>query len=678
MKFSNLLLALLCSTLLATTCYGHAGDSSLLNSADLAKASSLQIKVEPEFWWAGMHNPQLQLMIYADGVSLDSVNIQGQGIELSSTSTTDNPDYIFINLDIGHAKAQTFTVKFTSQMNREREFSYQLKPRSQDSAKRRGFSNKDVIYLITPDRFVNGDSGNDNHNSMLERVERSNKDGRHGGDIKGIIESLDYLSSLGVTQLWINPLTENNQANYSYHGYSVTDHYRIDPRYGTNQDYVTLSKLAADKGIGIIKDVVVNHIGSNHWWMNDLPSKDWVNLKPAPEAAGTDTSIEPSTKTSTKTSTQASAQGQISGSGIDSNSISFTSHYRTTVQDPYSVKSDKDDFVNGWFVESMPDLNQTQPLLATYLIQNSIWWIEFANLSGIREDTYSYADKQFLTQWVDAILDEYPDFNIVGEEWSANPITVSYWQRGKSNSDGYRSSLPSLMDFPLYETLIGALNEPEGWGSGLITLYEFLANDLVYADPTALVLFEGNHDTNRLYSLLGDDLALTQMAMAYVLTSNRVPQLFYGTEILMTSPSKDRNDGLVRADFPGGWQGDLVSAFDASTLSKDQLAMKQFTQTLIKFRKTSHAIHSGGLRHYAPQDGIYVQVRCDTKSCSDGAKLMTIYNKNSHSIELDLTPFADLLNVNLTGKNVITSEEVKLNEPLRLDSKGVTMLDIIH
>lgn len=672
MKVTNPLLAFLCSALLATTCYGHTGDSSLLNNAGLAKASSLQIRVEPEFWWAGMHNPQLQLMIYADAVSSDRVNIQGQGIGLSGTTATDNPNYLFIYLDTTRAKAQTFTIKLTSPMGHKREFSYQLKPRSQHSAKRRGFSNKDVIYLITPDRFVNGDSDNDNHKSMLEQVDRSNKDGRHGGDINGIINSLDYLSDLGVTQLWINPLTENNQANYSYHGYSVTDHYRVDSRFGTNQDYATLSKLAADKGIGIIADVVVNHIGSNHWWMNDLPSKDWVNFKPAPEAA------------STKTSSQTSTQGQVSGSGsgidsgINTDSIRFTSHYRTTVQDPYSVKSDKDDFVNGWFVESMPDLNQTQPLLATYLIQNSIWWIEFANLSGIREDTYSYADKQFLTLWVDAILDEYPDFNIVGEEWSANPITVSYWQRGKCNSDGYQSSLPSLMDFPLYETLIGALNEPEGWGSGLISLYEFLANDLVYADPTALVLFEGNHDTNRLYSLLGDDLALTQMAMAYVLTSNRIPQLFYGTEILMTSPSKDRNDGLVRADFPGGWQGDLVSAFDASTLSKDQLAMKQFTQKLLKFRKTSHAIHSGGLRHYAPQDGIYVQVRCDTKSCSDGAKLMTIYNKNSHSIELDLTPFADLLDVNLMGKNIITHEQLKLNEPLILDSKGVTMLDIIH
>jgi len=653
---------LLCSTLIATTFYSHAGDSSPLNSADSAKASSLQIKVEPEFWWAGMHNPQLQLMIYGEAISNDSVNIQGQGIGLNSTKKSDNPNYLFIYLDISHAKAQTFTVKLTSPMGHEREFSYQLKPRSPNSAKRQGFSNKDVIYLITPDRFVNGDNSNDNHKSMLEQVERSNKDGRHGGDIQGIINSLDYLANLGVTQLWINPLTENNQANYSYHGYSVTDHYRIDPRYGTNQDYATLSQLAAEKGIGIIADVVVNHIGSNHWWMKDLPGRDWVNLPTAKSSA----------------STQGQAIDIDIDIDIDINSIGFTSHYRTTVQDPYAVKSDKDDFVNGWFVESMPDLNQTQPLLATYLIQNSIWWIEYANLSGIREDTYSYADKHFLTQWVDAILDEYPDFNIVGEEWSANPITVSYWQRGKSNPDGYRSSLPSLMDFPLYETLISALNEPEGWGSGLISLYEFLANDLVYADPTALVLFEGNHDTNRLYSLLGEDLALTQMAMAYVLTSNRVPQLFYGTEILMTSPSKDRNDGLVRADFPGGWQGDLVSAFDTATLSKDQLAMKQFTQALLKFRKTSHAIHSGGLRHYAPQDGIYVQVRCETKSCSDGAKLMTIYNKNSHSIELDLAQFADLLDINLIGKNVITHEQLKLNEPLRLDSKGVTIIDIIH
>ncbi|QYK03281.1 glycoside hydrolase family 13 protein [Shewanella psychrotolerans] len=605
---------------------------------------SFELRVDPLNWWAGMQNPQLQLMVHGNKIASKKLSINGRDITLLGVETTDNPNYLFINLDLNQAKPQEFTIRFTDNDGSKQSLTYSLNERESWSAQRKGFSNKDAIYLITPDRFVNGDASNDNHPEMLELADRTDKDGRHGGDIKGIIDRLDYIEDLGVTQLWINPLTENNQQRYSYHGYSVTDHYRIDPRFGSNEAYRQLAYQAEKHGIGIIADVVVNHIGSNHWWMNDLPSHDWIN--------------KPLT------------------ANYPNDDIQFTTHRRTTVQDPYAVSSDIQKFTDGWFVDSMPDLNQRNPLLATYLIQNSIWWIEYANLSGIREDTYSYADKGFLVKWAKAIMDEYPDFNIVGEEWTANPVTVSYWQKDKQNQDGYQSELPSLMDFPLYETLIKALSKEEGWSEGLIRLYEFLANDVVYADPTQLVLFEGNHDTNRLYSLLGDNVALTKMALVYVLTSNRIPQLFYGTEILMQSPAKGRNDGAVRADMPGGWQDDAVSVFDNKGLSDDQASMLSFTRSLLNYRKQADFIHNGGLRHYVPQDGVYVQMRCAKQDCSDKARLMVVYNKNDKPVTLPLARYRDLLASAGSARDVISGETVALGKTLTLNGQGVTLLAI--
>ncbi|WP_428611732.1 glycoside hydrolase family 13 protein [Shewanella sp.] len=639
-KFTSTLIAT--SLILLTPVTHHTLAAPLPLNHDTA------LRIEPLNWWADMHHSQLQLMVYGKNIAKAKVSITADGVTLKGVETTENPNYLFINLDTQGAKAQTFQLIFDQDGEAQISVAYDLLKRDKGSAERLGFSNKDVIYLITPDRFANGDPGNDNHPDMIERADHSNPGGRHGGDIQGIINSLDYLADLGVTQLWINPLTENNQAEYSYHGYSVTDHYRIDPRFGSNQDYRQLALKAQEKGIGIIADVVVNHIGSNHWWMQDLPTNDWVNRPSSPLAKSKD----------------------------NAKALTFTSHRRTTLQDPYSVDKDTQEFTDGWFVESMPDLNQRQPLLANYLIQNSIWWVEHGHLSGIREDTYSYADKAFLVDWTQAIMAEYPHFNIVGEEWTGNPITISYWQKGKNNKDGYRSALPSLMDFPLYETLLKALSEEEGWSEGLIRLYEFLANDVVYADPTQLVLFEGNHDTNRLYSLLGDNLALTKMALAYVLTSNRIPQIFYGSEILMQSPTKDRNDGITRSDFPGGWQDDAISVFDNKGLSEDQASMLSFTRSLLNYRKQADFIHNGGLRHYVPQDGVYVQMRCAKQDCSDKARLMVVYNKNDKPVTLPLARYRDLLASAGSARNVISGETVALGKTLTLNGQGVTLLAI--
>ncbi|PIW59910.1 MAG: alpha-amylase [Shewanella sp. CG12_big_fil_rev_8_21_14_0_65_47_15] len=630
--------------------------------------------IEPAFWWAGMQNPELQLMLYSRELpSLPQqlrVDIQGKGIKLKGLEHTDNPHYLFINLDLSQAEPQTFELLISNTQSGATNqkplyrLPYTLQARAKGSRERQGFSNKDVIYLITPDRFANGNPSNDNQADMLERIAPENSDGRHGGDIEGIRQQLDYFAKLGVTQLWINPLLENNQPQYSYHGYSITNLYRVDPRFGSNEDYQALVTEANKLGIGVIKDVVVNHIGSNHWWLKDLPSKDWLNY-PAKTQAATIQANGPTTYESTPR---------------------YTSHRRTTVQDPYAAAQDKTDFVDGWFAETMPDLNQGNPKLATYLIQNSIWWVEYAGLSGIREDTYSYANKDFLAQWSKAVMTEYPHFNIVGEEWTANPITVSYWQKGKINADGYTSDLPSLMDFPLYEKLIASLNEPEGWDTGFIKLYEMLANDMVYAEPSQLVLFEGNHDTNRLFSLVKENIDLYQMALTYVLTAKRIPQLFYGTEVLMTSPTEGRHDGVVRSDFPGGFASSKVNGFSGKGLSTKQQQAQEFVRTLLNYRKHSPALQTGELVHFVPQNGIYVQFRClanhpapraqHTCNQADADKVMVIYNKNDQPQPLDLARFKSVLGNSVSAKSVLTGDKIMLNEPLTLPHAGVMLLEI--
>lgn len=614
------------------------------NSSSQASKQTLkteQLRVEPEFWWADMVNPTLELMLHGDNIASMQASLQTlTNINIIEQSSSENPNYLFIKLSLKDAKAQTITFSLTKDNTQMHRFDYQIKQRRAASSQRQGFDNSDVIYLITPDRFVNGDTSNDNHSSMLEKVNRADKDGRHGGDIQGIINSLDYLQELGVTQLWVNPLLENNQQQYSYHGYSTTDHYKIDPRFGSNADYRQLSDAAKDRGIGIIKDIIVNHIGSNHWWMKDIPSQTWIN-------------------------------GLASAQAMDTSNLPFTTHRRTTVQDPYSAPSDLSNFVDGWFVDSMPDLNQTDEKLATYLIQNSIWWVEYANLSGIREDTYSYADKAFLAQWSKAIMAEYPKFNIVGEEWTSNPITVSYWQRGKVNQDGYVSHLPSLMDFPLYETMLKAFNSPESWDKGFIELYEMMANDVVYADPTNLVLFEGNHDTNRLFSLLDNNLSRFKMAMAYTLTSNRIPQVFYGTEVLMESPVEGRHDGAVRADFPGGWSSDTSNAITQLGLNSQQLDAQHFVRKLLNFRRHSSAIHNGKLVHYVPKNGIYVYFRANKTET-----VMVVMNKNQEQTILDSARFKTQLKDFSTATDVVTGQSQNILNNLKSPANSVLVLSL--
>ena len=537
----------------------------------LAADVSAELRVDPPNWWVGMANQKLELLIHGDniGQAQFAVGVANDTVQVVDITRADSDNYLIVNLLIApEAKEQTLELRFSGAV--EYTLNYPLKARDPALGAGRGYDASDVIYLLTPDRFANGDSSNDRVAGMQEQVvDRSAPYGRHGGDLQGVREHLDYLQDLGVTQLWMNPVLENDQAEQSYHGYAITDHYRIDPRYGDLDLMVKLANEARARGIQFIWDVIPNHSGSYHWWMPDLPFKDWVNYP---------------------------------------DSRQRTNHRRESVQDPYSIASDRENFQSGWFVDAMPDLNQRNPHMARYLIQNTIWWIETLGLSGLRVDTYPYSDKAFMAQWNAALLAEYPNLNSVGEEWSLNPSIVAYWQDGKHNSDGYLGSSPAMMDFPLNDSLLKAVAESEAWNTGLTRVYQTLANDFVYANPNDLVIFPDNHDMSRVFSQVNESVSATKMALAMIATLRGIPQIFYGTEILMHNRGTESH-GVIRSDFPGGWAGDAVNARTGEGLSEEQLEFQQWTRELLNWRRQQVAIHKGDFRHKAPFEGLYAYRR---------------------------------------------------------------------
>ena len=594
----------------------------LLFVAHVAAAVSQPERVEPAYWWAGMKSQFLQLMVKAPRISQLNVKLSYPGLRLLQVHKGDHPDYIFLDLEVSaQLEAGECEIGFFNPGNQgKKQYSYMYRflKREEGSANRKGFSGKDVIYLITPDRFVNGDPSNDSNVEMPDKLNRGDESGRHGGDIQGIIQSLDYLNQLGITSLWINPLVENNMPKYSYHGYAITDYYKIDPRYGDMQLYKKLVQEAKLRGMSVIADQVANHCGSSHWWMKALPFNDWLNY---PDSA------------------------------------QYTNHKRSTLLDPHAVSEDRQLFSDGWFVPTMPDLNQRNAFVANYLIQNSIWWVETAGLAGIRMDTYSYPDKAFMNKWSQRIMEEYPNFNIVGEEWSENPAIIAQWQIKEPYVSG-ASALPSLMDFPLQAALVKALTQPENWNSGWTILYEALANDFLYPHPENLVFFGDNHDMDRFYSQIGANPALFRLGMVYLLTTQRIPQLMYGTEILMRN-EKHNNHGEIRSDFPGGWKGDLVNAFDGKGLSDEQIKAQQFLRRLLMWRKGSEVIHSGTMQHFSPEKGVYVYAR------EKGTNSTLVFlNKEQTAVTLNLSRFASIIRGRKIAWDVLADKEVNIGNEL--------------
>lgn len=588
--------------------------------------------LEPASWWVGMKHHRIELMVHGEAIAALAPRLSRTGVVLADVQKVANPNYLFVTLDIAaDAAPGSFDIEFLDGDRVAVRHPFRLDAREPGSAARRGFDSSDAIYLIVPDRFANGDPGNDSVAGMLETADRAAPNGRHGGDIAGIARHLDYIAGMGYTQLWPTPLLENNQLRYSYHGYAITDLYRVDPRFGSNQDYRALSTKARAQGVGLVMDVVLNHIGSQHWWMRDLPTPDWVN---------------------------------------HGGKFTPTNHRRTTVQDPHAAKQDLAGFNEGWFSPGMPDLNQRNPHLATYLIQNSLWWIEYAGLSGIREDTYGYADADFLSAWGKAILEEYPGFSMVGEEWSANPATVAHWQRGKANADGHVPWMPSMMDFPIQIALRSALTEAEGIETGWGRLYEMLGNDYLYPDASRLVVFAENHDTTRMLAQLDGDVALYKLGMAYLATMRGTPQFFYGSEALMQGP-RERDDGRIRADMPGGWAGDAKNAFTGAGLSAAERDAQDYQRRLLQWRKRTPVVQHGKLQHFAPADGIYVYFRYDGKDT-----VMVALNRNAEAVPLALDRFGDFINAGSRGRDAMTGAAVTFDKPLSLAAESATILHI--
>lgn len=598
-------------------------------SAD-GKAAAWTPVPYPPNWWVGMRDTRLQVMLQGPGIGTSEPQLDDTPrAKIVKIIRGDSPNYLFIDLEIAaNATAGELSFRF-ARKDGSSVVRYPLLARAPGSAQRRGFDTRDVILNLMPDRFANGDLSNDRVAGYAEGADRNDPNARHGGDLRGMLDHLDYIAGMGYTMIWPTPLVENAQSEYSYHGYAATDFYRIDPRYGSNAEYRDFVVRARGKGVGVIQDVVLNHIGDGHAWAKDPPTADWITLGGR---------FEP------------------------------THHARTAIGDPYAAQVDRDDFTRGWFAPTMPDLNQRQPLLATYLTQNAIWWIEYAGLSGLRVDTYGYSDTAFLAEWTRRIRAEYPDFSMVGEEWSANPGVVARWQNGWV--DG-KPGMPNMMDFPLNETLRKALSEAENdFSGGLRRLYEAMANDRLYAAPSALVAFEGNHDMPRLFSVLGENLDAYKTALVYLATVPRIPQVYYGTEVLMTSPT-ERDDAASRRDFPGGWGGDRVNAFTGTGLSPRQAEAQTWLRTLLNWRRTAPAVHSGRFLHFVPRDGVYVYFR------DDGAqRLMIVLSRNDKPTELPLDRFAEGLKGATSARNVLIGTPVAFGETMTVPAHAALVLDL--
>ena len=588
-------------------------------------------KIEPPSWWIGMEHDTVEFMVY--GKDISGLNAESSTLQVLRSEGLTSANYLFVtavvpeNTTIG---SHAFTFR-NSKGKRVAKASIDILERRPESAARKGFSSADFIYLIMPDRFRNGNPNNDAVKGMLESPNRSFQGGRHGGDIEGIRQSLGYFKDLGVSALWLNPVVENDMPAYSYHGYAMTDLYQVDKRYGTNEEYKQLSKEAKEAGIGLIMDQVANHIGSYHEWMEDLPSEDWINQW---------------------------------------DEFTETSHMKVTRFDPHAAEVDKKRFTDGWFVKTMPDLNQRNEKLAKYLIQNSIWWVEYLDLYGIRMDTWPYPDADFLTDWTKAILEEYPNFNIVGEEWISDPALISYWQDGVKRHDDYTSYLPSVMDFPLQTAIVEGLMDDGGWRPAMSKVYESLANDYKYANTNNVMIFPDNHDMSRIFTRLEEDFDKWKMAMSMYFTMRGTLQFFYGTEILMSNPGTE-DHGIIRSDFPGGWPGDTVNAFTGEGLSSQALEAQNWIKTLAKLRRESCALNMGTTLHYTPNDEIYVYFRSFEQE-----HLMVVVNKNTEAKEIELDRFEQGLNGATTAHHLITGEDFELHQNLQVGPMETLILEL--
>ena len=590
-------------------------------------------KMEPPFWWSDMNLEELQIMFYGKNIGTYEVSSEDDVI-INNIRKTENPNYVFVTINSGELDAGNYKFTFRKKGKKDIKKTFELKQRDEDSALREGFDASDAIYLIMPDRFANGNPDNDSSAEMQEKADRSKQGGRHGGDIQGVIDHLDYLKKLGITALWSTPLLADDDAGYSYHTYAQSDVYKIDPRYGSNEDYKRLANELHQKDMKLIMDYVTNHWGSEHWMIKDLPTYDWVHQFPGYE----------------------------------------NSNYRMTTQyDPHKSARDFKYCVDGWFTGTMPDLNQSNPLVLNYLIQNAIWWIEYSGLDGFRVDTYSYNDKEGIAKWTKAIMDEYPYFNIVGEVWMHDQAQISYWQKDSPIGaiQDYNSNLPSVMDFTLHDAMTSMFHEQDAsWDRGMIKAYENFVNDFLYADTDNLMVFMGNHDTGRFNEIYDGDFKKYKMAMTMIATVRGTPQIYYGDEIGMRG-DKGKGDGAIRQDFPGGWEGDEQSAFNAEDRTENQMKYFDLTSKLLNFRKENEVLQFGKMLQFLPENNVYVYFRYNDKN-----RVMVIINNNAEEQTLDLKKYAEGIQGSTSGKEIISGKDIQLNETLSIPAQDAMLIQL--
>ncbi len=614
-------------------------------------------RIEPTNWWAGMKNPTVQLMVYGKDIRSAEVTTDSPGVSIDSLVRLDSPNYLLVYMNVGKAQPGTVNLKFTAGGSKTT-VKYQLKQRDMRGEERMGFSAADVLYMLMPDRFANGNGKNDNIKGLNPySINRSEPSLRHGGDLEGIRQHLDYFTDLGVTALWFTPVLENDSPDHgkqsTYHGYATTDYYRVDPRFGTNDEYRQLVSEAHAKGLKVVMDMIFNHCGFEHPWVKDMPSHDWFNC---PEWL-----YPENQKNVVKTKT-------MDGEQITNDKYQQTSYKLTPVLDPYASKIDLHETVDGWFVPTMPDLNQRNHHLMTYLIQNSEWWIETVGIDGIRMDTYPYADRAGMARWMKELNEEYPNFNTVGETWVTEPAYTAAWQKDSPLSE-QNSYLKTVMDFSFFEKINKAKSEEtDAWWNGYNRIYNSICYDYLYKDPSHVMAFIENHDTDRFLADGKDTLALKQ-ALALLLTVRRIPQLYYGTEVLMNG-TKTVTDGNVRRDFPGGFPGDTHNAFTREGRTKEENAMFNWTSRLLHWRQNNDVIAKGRQTQFIPQKGVYVVART-----LEGKAVITVINGTSHAATLNTARYAEITRGATTATNVLTGRKIDISHNVRLAPRGVMVLE---
>lgn len=586
-------------------------------------------RVDPPSWWIGMKNSEVQLLVYGENISFAEPRINIPGVTIQKVEKVENKNYLFVTLTIlPQTKPGTYPIEFLKGKKVAAKYQFKLSEREKNSSLRKGFDATDVIYLIMSDRFANANPKNDSSPDMFEKANRADPDGRHGGDIKGIIEHLDYLKDLGVTALWNTPMFEDNMDKYSYHHYAITDYYRIDPRLGTNEEYRTLSDELHKRNMKLILDAVTNHCGLNYFWMKDLPSADWIHQ--FPEYTTSNKHIQ----------------------------VSY---------DPYASTFDRLNNMQGWFDRSMPDLNQENPFVLKYLIQNTIWWMEYANIDGIRVDTYPYNDVWTIPQWVQAIRDEYPNINIVGECWTNTVPGIAYWQSGVKNYDGYDSKLPSVMDFPLFDVLSSAFED----NYGVHRIYTHFTQDYLYANPHNVMIFTENHDVPRFNTTIKSDMRKFKLAYTLLLTARGIPQLYYGSEVMMTG-DKNKGDGDIRKDFPGGWQDDAKNAFTPQGRTAAENEAHSFIKKLLNWRKANPVIATGKMMQFVPENSCYVYFRYNAEK----TVMVVINGHESETRKVDTKRFAEVMSGFSAGYDILSEKKITNLSSIEITPKTSMIIEL--